>query len=113
MNGIAIRNEFPDAEVIVLTTYAGNVQIVRALKAGAQAYLLKNTLHKELMETIRAAHAGKKAMSPEASYQVAEHATDDTLTSRSRGLATHRGRQCEQANCRSALDHGGKRQEPG
>ncbi len=84
MNGldalIAIRNEFPDARVIVLTTYAGDTQILRALKAGAQAYLLKNTLHKELMETIRAVHAGKKTLSPEVSYQIAEHATDDTLT---------------------------------
>ncbi|MGC2109971.1 MAG: response regulator transcription factor [Candidatus Korobacteraceae bacterium] len=84
MNGldalIAIRNEFPDAKVIVLTTYAGDMQIRRALKAGAQAYLLKNTLHKELMETIRAVHAGKKALSPEASYEIAEHATDDALT---------------------------------
>ncbi len=84
MNGvdalIAIRNEFPDARVIVLTTYAGDVHIVRALKAGAQAYLLKNTLHKELLETIRAVYAGKKALSPEASYEVAEHATDDALT---------------------------------
>ncbi len=84
MNGldalIAIRNEFPDARVIVLTTYAGDVQILRALKAGAQAYLLKNTLHKELMDTIRAVHAGKKTLSPEASCQVAEHATDDALT---------------------------------
>ncbi len=84
MNGldalIAIRNEFPDARVIVLTTYAGDVQIVRALKAGAQAYLLKNTLHKELLETIRAVHAGKKTLSPEASYEIAEHAMDDVLT---------------------------------
>jgi DNA-binding NarL/FixJ family response regulator len=84
MNGldslIAIRNEFPDARVIVLTTYTGDVQILRALKAGAKAYLLKNALHKELLETIRAVHAGKKALSPEASYQIAEHATDDTLT---------------------------------
>ena len=64
----------------MLTTYAGDVQILRALKAGAQAYLLKNTLHKELLETIRAVHAGKKTLSPEASYQIAEHATDDTLT---------------------------------
>jgi len=77
---IAIRNESPDAKVIVLTTYAGDVQIVRALKAGAQAYLLKNSLHKDLMETIRAVHAGKKALSPEASYEIAEHATDDALT---------------------------------
>ena len=84
MNGldalIAIRNEFPDAKVIVLTTYAGDVQILRALKAGAQAYLLKNTLHTELLETIRAVHLGKKALSPEASYEIAEHATDDALT---------------------------------
>jgi DNA-binding NarL/FixJ family response regulator len=84
MNGldalIAIRTEFSDARVIVLTTYAGDVQILRALKAGAQAYLLKNALHKELLETIRAVHAGKKTLSPEVSYQVAEHATDDALT---------------------------------
>lgn len=84
MNGIdaliAIRNEFPDAKVVVLTTYAGDTQILRALKAGAHAYLLKNTLHKDLLETIRAVHAGKKALSPEASYQIAEHATDDALT---------------------------------
>jgi len=84
MNGIdaliAIRNEFRDAKVIVLTTYAGDTQILRALKAGAQAYLLKNTLHKELLETIRAVHAGKKTLSPEVSYQIAEHATDDALT---------------------------------
>lgn len=84
MNGIdaliAIRNEFPDAKVIVLTTYAGDTQILRALKAGAHAYLLKNTLHKDLLETIRAVHTGKKALSSEASYQIAEHATDDALT---------------------------------
>ncbi|HKM66167.1 MAG TPA: response regulator transcription factor [Candidatus Acidoferrum sp.] len=77
---IAIRNEFPDAKVILLTTYAGDTQILRALKAGAQAYLLKNTLHKELLDTIRAVHTGKKTLSPEVSYQIAEHATDDLLT---------------------------------
>ena len=84
MNGldavIAIRNEFPEAKIIVLTTYAGDAQILRAMKAGAQAYLLKNTLHKELLETIRAVHAGKKSLSPEVSYELAEHATDDALT---------------------------------
>ena len=84
MNGIdaliAIRNEFPEAKIIVLTTYAGDVQIIRAIKAGAQAYLLKNALHKELLETIRGVHAGKKALSPEVSYEIATHATDDTLT---------------------------------
>jgi DNA-binding NarL/FixJ family response regulator len=77
---IAIRNEFPEAKVIVLTTYAGDVQILRALKAGAQAYLLKNALHKELLTTIRAVYVGKKALSPEVSHEVAEHATDDALT---------------------------------
>jgi DNA-binding NarL/FixJ family response regulator len=84
MNGldalIAIRNEFPEARVIMLTTYSGDVQVLRALKAGARAYLLKNSLHKELLETIRAVHAGKKTLSAEASYQLAEHATDDALT---------------------------------
>jgi DNA-binding NarL/FixJ family response regulator len=77
---IVIRGEFPEARIIVLTTYAGDAQILRALKAGARAYLLKNSLHKELLETIRAVHAGKKALSAEASYQLAEHATDDALT---------------------------------
>jgi DNA-binding NarL/FixJ family response regulator len=84
MNGvdaiIAIRNEFPEARIIVLTTYTGDVQILHALKAGARAYLLKNLLHKELLETIRAVYAGKKTLSPEASFQLAEHATDDALT---------------------------------
>jgi DNA-binding NarL/FixJ family response regulator len=84
MNGIdaliAIRNEFPQAKFIALTTYTGDVQILRALKAGAQAYLLKNTLYKELLETIRAVHAGKKTLSPEVSYEIAEHTTDDALT---------------------------------
>ena len=83
MNGvdamIAIRGEFPEARVIVLTTYVGDVQVLRALKAGARAYLLKNLLHKELVETIRAVHAGKKILSPEISLQIAEHATDDPL----------------------------------
>ena len=84
MNGldalISIRNEFPEARVIMLTTYSGDVQVLRALKAGARAYLLKNSLHKELLETIRAVHAGKKSLSAEASFQLAEHATDDALT---------------------------------
>src|SRR3979411_2411986 len=77
---IAIRGEFPEARIIVLTTYTGDVQVLRALKAGARAYLLKNLLHKELLETIRAVHAGKKTVSPEVSFQLAEHATDDALT---------------------------------
>src|SRR6266404_3976582 len=77
---IAIRGEFPDARIIVLTTYPGDVQVLRALKAGAQAYLLKTTLNTELRQTIRAVHAGKKWLSPEITYQIAEHATDDALT---------------------------------
>ena len=77
---IAIRGEFPNARIIVLTTYAGDVQILRALKSGAQGYLLKNTFHKELIDTIRAVHAGKKSLSPEVSYEIAEHSMDDALT---------------------------------
>ena len=84
MNGleaiITIRGECPEARIIVLTTYAGDVQALRALKAGARAYLLKDSLHKELLATIRAVQAGKKSMSPEVSFQLAEHATDDALT---------------------------------
>ena len=84
MNGvdaiIAIRGEFPDARIIVLTTYAGDAQVLRALKAGAQAFLLKNLLHKDLLDTIRAVHSGRKALSPEASFEIAEHATDDPLS---------------------------------
>jgi DNA-binding NarL/FixJ family response regulator len=84
MNGIdaliAIRNEFPEARIVVLTTYMGDVQVLRALKAGAQGYLLKNLLHKELLDTIRTVHSGKKALSPEASHEIASHATDDALS---------------------------------
>jgi DNA-binding NarL/FixJ family response regulator len=84
MNGldalISIRNEFPEAKIIILTTYTGDVLILRALKAGARGFLLKNFLHKEMLDTIRAVHAGKKMLSPEASLQLAEHATDDALT---------------------------------
>ena len=77
---IAIRNEFPDARILVLTTYKGDVQIMRALQAGARGYLLKNSLNEELMGAIRAVHGGRKALSAEASVEIAEHATDDPLT---------------------------------
>jgi len=77
---MAIRGAAPDARIIVLTTYAGDVQALRALQAGARAYLLKSALHKELISSIRAVHAGKKALSTEVSFQLAEHATDDALT---------------------------------
>src|SRR5262249_47589219 len=61
-------------------TYAGDVQALRALKAGARAYLLKSLVHKELIETIRAVYKGKKRLSPQVSYELAEHSTDDALT---------------------------------
>jgi DNA-binding NarL/FixJ family response regulator len=84
MNGldalIAIRSEFPKADVIVLTTYEGDVHILRALKAGARGYLLKNTLHTDLLQTIRGVHAGRRGLSPEVSFQVAQHMEDQTLT---------------------------------
>jgi DNA-binding NarL/FixJ family response regulator len=86
MNGIdamiEIRNGFPDARVIILTTYAGDVQISRALKAGARGYLLKSSLRNELLDTIRAVHAGQKRISPDLATQVADHIADDSLTAR-------------------------------
>ena len=77
---VAVRSEFPDARIIVLTTYPGDVQVLRALKAGAQAYLLKTTLNTELRHTIRAVHAGRQSLSAEISYDLAKHATEDALT---------------------------------
>ena len=86
MNGIdamiAIRSEFSDARFIVLTTYTGDMQVLRALKAGARAYLLKSLLRKELLDTIRAVHAGQKRISAEVATQIADHAADDLLTPR-------------------------------
>jgi DNA-binding NarL/FixJ family response regulator len=86
MDGIeamaAIRDEFPEARIIVLTTYKGDVQILRALKAGARAYLLKGLLRKELLETIRAVHRGEKRISPEVAAVLADHVVDEPLTSR-------------------------------
>ena len=86
MSGIdaisAIRGEFPEARIIILTTHAGDVLISRALKAGVRAYLMKGLLRKELLETIRAVHAGKKRLSPEAAVEVAEHSSDEALTER-------------------------------
>jgi len=86
MDGIeamaAICSEFPDARIIVLTTYKGDVQVLRALKAGARAYLLKGLLRKELLETIRAVHAGQKRIPAEIAAELADHAVDDALTAR-------------------------------
>ena len=86
MNGtdaiLAIRKEFPDARIIVFTTYSGDAQAVRAIKAGAAGYILKNMLRKELVEAIRTVHAGKKRIPPEIAVEMAEHHSDDALTER-------------------------------
>jgi DNA-binding NarL/FixJ family response regulator len=79
---IGIRAEFPNARLIVLTTYTGDVQILRALKAGAAAYILKGHVHRELLGTIRAVHAGQKRIPPEVAAELADHAGDEYLTSR-------------------------------
>ncbi len=86
MNGInaisAIRSEFPNARIIVLTTYRGDVQALRALKAGASGYLLKNMMRKELLDTIRSVHAGRRRIPPEIAAELADHVTDDALSDR-------------------------------
>jgi DNA-binding NarL/FixJ family response regulator len=79
---IGIRSEFSNARIIVLTTYLGDVQVLRALKAGARAYVLKGHVHRELLDTIRAVHAGQKRIPPEVAAQLADHAADDDLTAR-------------------------------
>lgn len=79
---IAIRNEFPDARIIVLTTYGGDVQVLRALKAGARGYVLKGNVHKALLDTIRAVHAGQKRIPPELAAELADHTGEAQLTAR-------------------------------
>jgi DNA-binding NarL/FixJ family response regulator len=79
---IGIRSEFPDARIIVLTTYSGDVQIVRALRAGARGYLLKGSVHTDLVETIRAVHAGQKRVLAEIAAELAEYTGEDDLTPR-------------------------------
>ena len=78
----AIRREFPDARIIVLTTYSGDAQAVRAFKSGASGYLLKNMVRKELADTIRTVHSGKKRIPPEIAMEMAEHHADDALSER-------------------------------
>ena len=86
MNGvetiIGIRGEFPNARIIVLSTYVGDVQVLRALKAGARAYIRKGHVHRELLDTIRAVHAGQKRIPPEVASELAQHAGDEDLTPR-------------------------------
>jgi DNA-binding NarL/FixJ family response regulator len=79
---IGIRNEFRDARIIVLTTYEGDVQVLRALEAGAQGYLLKGHVHRELPDAIRDVHAGKKRIPRELAVLLTDHMTDDRLTQR-------------------------------
>jgi len=86
MNGIdaliAIRGEFPDARIIVLTAYAGVALCMRAMEAGAQAYILKDSARTDLLDTIRAVRAGKKFIHEEVAAELASHATDDALSER-------------------------------
>lgn len=79
---IGIRSEFPNARIIVLTTYAGDVQVLRALKAGARGYILKGHVRKELLDCIRAVHAGQKRIPAEVAAELAEHAIEEELSSR-------------------------------
>ena len=79
---IGIRSEFPDARIIVVTTYAGDVQALRALRAGARGYLLKGSVHTDLVETIRAVHAGQKRIPAEVAAELAKYAGEDELTPR-------------------------------
>jgi len=86
LNGVEaisqIQAEFPGARIIVLTTYSGDAQVVAALRAGARAYILKGHVHRELLETIRAVHAGQKRIPPEIAAELAQHVADDDLTPR-------------------------------
>ena len=86
LNGIEaisrIRNEFPGAKIIVLSTYSGDVQVLHAIKAGARGYIVKGHVHRELLDAIRSVHAGHKRIPPEIAAELAEHAADDSLSSR-------------------------------
>jgi DNA-binding NarL/FixJ family response regulator len=86
VNGIEATNrilsEFPDARIIVLTTYSGDAQVLRALRAGARAYILKGHVHRELLETIHTVFAGRKRIPPDIATELAEHTTEDELSSR-------------------------------
>jgi DNA-binding NarL/FixJ family response regulator len=86
---IAVRAEFPQARVIMLTTFEGDVEIQRALEAGARGYLLKSMPPKELLEVIRQVHAGKKRIPPQLAAQLAEHMSDEDLTSREIEVLDH------------------------
>jgi DNA-binding NarL/FixJ family response regulator len=76
----AIRREFPEARIIVLTTYSGDTQVLRALRAGARGYILKGNVHEELLNSIRGVHVGQKRIPPDVAAELAIHSTDDALT---------------------------------
>ena len=90
LNGVdtiaQIRKEFPDARIIVLTTYAGDAQALRAMRAGAAGYLLKGALRRDLLDTIRAVHGGRRYLSPEIAQQIALHSSEDSLSEREIGV---------------------------
>lgn len=77
-----IQSDFPDARIVVLTTYTGDAQVLRALRAGARGYILKGHVHRELLDTIRAVHAGQKRIPPDVAAELADHAIDDALSAR-------------------------------
>jgi len=90
LNGVEtiarIRKDFPDATIIVLTTYAGDVQALRAMRAGAAGYLLKGALRRDLLDAIRAVHGGARYLSPEIAQQIALHSSEDSLSEREIGV---------------------------
>jgi DNA-binding NarL/FixJ family response regulator len=86
---MAIRAEFPDARIVILTTFEGDVEMQRALAAGARGYILKSTPPNELTDVIRQVHAGKKRIPPQVAAQLAEHLADEPLTERERDVLQH------------------------
>ena len=86
---IGIRNDFPDARIVMLTTFEGDVEIKRALAAGARGYILKSMPPRELVEVVRQVHAGKKRIPPEIAAQLAEHVSDEPLTERECDVLQH------------------------
>ncbi len=103
-----IRGEFPEARIVIMTTYQHDTQAIAALRAGAAGYLLKNMLRKELIEAIRAVHSGRRRMSAEIASEIAEYAMDDALErTRDRSTSMCGERQREQERRGSAWHHGG------
>ena len=102
---IAIRSEFPEARIIMLTTFEGDVEIQRALQAGARGYLLKNMPPTELLEVIRQVHAGKKRIPPEIASQLLEHMSDEVLTEREIEVLREVGRRQPKPRDRRATLH--------